>query len=89
MHKARGRALLLAFSSWMAFSAIYLDHHWVIDAIIGAAYALATAGIVQWGARFARRKYAPENASALPPRADGEGTLASPSAEEARPQWLG
>jgi membrane-associated phospholipid phosphatase len=39
---AMGRALLVLFLAWMSFSAVYLDHHWIIDIIAGAAYALAT-----------------------------------------------
>jgi hypothetical protein len=42
-----GRALLALFLTWMACSAVYLDHHWVIDVVAGAAYALAVA----YGAR--------------------------------------
>jgi hypothetical protein len=40
-HRAIGRSLLLAFYVTMNFAAVYLDHHWIIDVIIGNAYGLA------------------------------------------------
>ena len=36
-----GRALSLVFFLSMLFSAVYLDHHWVIDVLLGLAYASA------------------------------------------------
>jgi membrane-associated phospholipid phosphatase len=47
LHGPLGRGLLALFLSWMAFSAVYLDHHWVVDIIAGVAYAL----VVAYGAR--------------------------------------
>jgi inositol phosphorylceramide synthase catalytic subunit len=38
-----GRALLALFLVWMSISAVYLDHHWVIDIVAGIAYGLAAA----------------------------------------------
>jgi inositol phosphorylceramide synthase catalytic subunit len=35
-----GRALLVLFVLWMSLSAVYLDHHWVVDVVAGAAYAV-------------------------------------------------
>jgi hypothetical protein len=40
-----GRAAAIAFAAWMAFAAVYLDHHWIVDVVLGwltcgAAYAL-------------------------------------------------
>ena len=35
---ARWRAACVAFFALMCFSAVYLDHHWVLDAIAGIAY---------------------------------------------------
>jgi hypothetical protein len=56
LHGALGRTLLLAFYVWMCCAAVYLDHHWVIDVVLGSGYALATAlGIRQ----FARWQVAP------------------------------
>jgi membrane-associated phospholipid phosphatase len=28
----------------MCFSAVYLDHHWIIDVVVGSAYALVVFG---------------------------------------------
>jgi membrane-associated phospholipid phosphatase len=39
-HRALGRTLLIAFYSCMGFAAVYLDHHWIIDALVGSVYAL-------------------------------------------------
>jgi inositol phosphorylceramide synthase catalytic subunit len=39
----RARALHLAYAAWMALSAVYLGHHWVIDVLAG--WATATAGV--------------------------------------------
>ena len=33
------------------FSAVYLDHHWVLDALLGSAYAAVVAGAMDLGAR--------------------------------------
>lgn len=43
----RLRALSVAYWLAMVFAAIYLDHHWVLDALLGAAYAFGAAGIVR------------------------------------------
>jgi hypothetical protein len=49
LHRALGRTLLVAFYVWMCCAAVYLDHHWVIDVVLGSGYALATAlGIRQF-----------------------------------------
>jgi hypothetical protein len=37
-----GRALAILFLFTMAFAAVYLDHHWVIDIVLGLVYAAAT-----------------------------------------------
>ena len=52
VHRVLGRALLVLFFGWMCFSAIYLDHHWVVDVVAGASYALVVAfGVRRWGSR--------------------------------------
>ena len=43
LHRILGRTLLVAFYVWLSCSAVYLDHHWVIDIVAGSGYALATA----------------------------------------------
>jgi membrane-associated phospholipid phosphatase len=46
---ARGllRLGLLAYPLWMAFAAVYLDHHWVVDLVVGACLAIASWGVIQ------------------------------------------
>jgi len=43
VHGRFGRALLVLFLAWMSCSAVYLDHHWVVDILTGALYAFAVA----------------------------------------------
>jgi membrane-associated phospholipid phosphatase len=38
------RAASIAFSALMCFSAVYLDHHWVLDALAGVTYCLVVVG---------------------------------------------
>lgn len=47
LHRARGRVLLVLFYSSMCFSAVYLDHHWVLDIVAGSAYALAADAVLR------------------------------------------
>lgn len=35
------RALALGYAALMAFAAVWLDHHWIVDLVTGAAFALA------------------------------------------------
>jgi hypothetical protein len=42
LHGPVGRSLLVLFYGSMCFSAVYLDHHWVIDVILGSGYAVGT-----------------------------------------------
>jgi hypothetical protein len=51
-----GRKLrVVAIAYWLAmlFSAIYLDHHWVIDALVGCAYAIIVAGAFRYASGLA------------------------------------
>jgi membrane-associated phospholipid phosphatase len=41
-----GRAFVIAFLVTMCAAAVYLDHHWIIDVILGLAYALAVYGVI-------------------------------------------
>jgi hypothetical protein len=36
------RFVAMCFACWMIFSAVYLDHHWIIDALLGGFYAVIT-----------------------------------------------
>lgn len=42
-----GRGLSLLFLATMSFGAIYLDHHWVVDVLLGLVYAVLACGLVQ------------------------------------------
>lgn len=46
-HGGAGRSALVLFYASMCFSAVYLDHHWVIDVILGSAYALGTGRLMR------------------------------------------
>lgn len=41
------RAAAVAFFALMSFAAVYLDHHWVLDVVAGAAYCLCVVGAVR------------------------------------------
>jgi inositol phosphorylceramide synthase catalytic subunit len=43
----RMRVASVVYYAAMVFSAIYLDHHWVIDALLGSAFALVVAGMLR------------------------------------------
>src|SRR5262249_33709070 len=47
LHGRVGRSLLVLFYGSMCFSAVYLDHHWVIDVILGSGYALGTTWLMR------------------------------------------
>ncbi|MGA3120722.1 MAG: phosphatase PAP2 family protein [Polyangiaceae bacterium] len=48
------RAASIAFYALMAFSAVYLDHHWILDTIAGSAFSVAAVVIVGGVARARR-----------------------------------
>jgi membrane-associated phospholipid phosphatase len=41
------RGAAVAFFLLMCFSAVYLDHHWVLDVVAGVAYCLCVMGAVR------------------------------------------
>jgi membrane-associated phospholipid phosphatase len=47
------RAAAAAFYVAMCFSAVYLDHHWVLDVVAGSAYCLVVAFTARWLSRRA------------------------------------
>jgi len=51
------RSAAVLFFLLMAFSAAYLDHHWVLDIVAGIAYCAGVAGVARW---ITRRALAPE-----------------------------
>ena len=42
------RAAAVGYAALMCFAAVYLDHHWVLDVLLGLAYAAALHGLVRW-----------------------------------------
>jgi membrane-associated phospholipid phosphatase len=52
--RAPGRVASIAFYALMCFSAVYLDHHWVLDAIAGSLYCVTLVGATSVLARMAR-----------------------------------
>jgi membrane-associated phospholipid phosphatase len=64
---SRWRVLLAAYPIGMGLSLIYLGEHYLIDILLGWAYAAATVYLVNWGfERWGRR---PEAPAAEPPAA--------------------
>ncbi len=63
LHGRVGRGLLGLFYAWMCFAATYLDHHWVVDIVVGSAYALAVGCVM----RRAIRVLVPDRARAKMP----------------------
>lgn len=53
----RMRAASIAYYLAMVFSAVYLDHHWVLDALMGSAYAVGVAALLRY-VESARRERA-------------------------------
>lgn len=51
-----------AFFALMCFSAVYLDHHWIFDVLVGVAYTLTADRIGRWATR---RRPSPEGAPAV------------------------
>ncbi len=41
-----GKACAIGFAAWMSFAAVYLDHHWVIDVVLGWLYCTVAYAIV-------------------------------------------
>jgi hypothetical protein len=62
-----GRALLVLFLAWMCSSAVYLDHHWVVDLVAGAAYALVAFVVVGWLAPLVAARTSATTAASLDP----------------------
>jgi len=46
-HRWLGRVLLVWFYLSMCFAAVYLDHHWVFDIVIGSLYAVVVAALIR------------------------------------------
>ena len=74
IHRTLGRSLLFLFFVWMCCAAVYLDHHWIIDIVAGAAYAIVTALAIRRIARWRRSR-------ARDPAAEPRGALVTEGAE--------
>jgi inositol phosphorylceramide synthase catalytic subunit len=46
-HRWFGRVLLVWFYLSMCFAAVYLDHHWVFDIVLGSVYTVAIATVMR------------------------------------------
>ena len=57
-----GRSLSLVFALSMGFAAVYLDHHWLVDVMLGATYCLSSIAVV----RFADARLHPASGEAAP-----------------------
>jgi membrane-associated phospholipid phosphatase len=47
LHGGWGRSALVLFYTSMCFSAVYLDHHWVLDVVAGSVYAVGGAAVIR------------------------------------------
>lgn len=59
-HRWLGRVLLVWFYLSMCFAAVYLDHHWIFDIVLGSLYAVVISSLV-------RRVFNARLGMALPP----------------------
>ncbi len=72
-HGAAVRSVMLLYAASMIAGAVYLDHHWILDVVIGLAYAFAShafvcAALARWDALGARaaEPAAPAAPTAIP-----------------------
>jgi membrane-associated phospholipid phosphatase len=72
-HRTLGRTLLLAFYANMMFAAVYLDHHWVIDILVGSSYAVL--------AFLALRFLLPPVFRWIAPRSEAAAAVSAPTSE--------
>ena len=68
----RLRAAAFAYWGAMIFSAVYLDHHWVLDALLGSAYAVVVFFVVRGLPRLAARGGLRASAPTLPAATEAE-----------------
>lgn len=82
--RAPSRAAQIAYAALMMFAAVYLNHHWVIDGLLGLAYVAAVAVVVRRCLPEARLEAQP--AGARRPLAETSGsqrTSGAPSSADA------
>ncbi|HEX7454137.1 MAG TPA: hypothetical protein VF294_17710, partial [Polyangiaceae bacterium] len=46
-HRWFGRVLLVWFYLSMCFAAVYLDHHWVFDIVLGSLYTVVVSSLMR------------------------------------------
>jgi inositol phosphorylceramide synthase catalytic subunit len=46
-HRSLGRCLTIFYFVWMSMAAVYLDHHWVVDVLLGWVYAALAMALMQ------------------------------------------
>ena len=66
MTRAVGRSLAVAFFASMCFAAVYLDHHWVVDVILGVVYTAVVEVLVRAWARLPNARSESELVRAAP-----------------------
>jgi membrane-associated phospholipid phosphatase len=87
-HRALGRTLLVAFYLAMGFSAVYLDHHWIVDAVAGSIYALlafAAVRLWRWPSPFTHATPAARRADIAPAARCVDIAPAGPQSSESVP----
>ena len=65
-HRSLGRSLLVGFYLWMCFAAVYLDHHWVIDVLLGSVYTVAVAWLMRAAERWSDSRNRNRRSSGVP-----------------------
>jgi inositol phosphorylceramide synthase catalytic subunit len=80
-----GRAASVLFFAWMCFSAVYLDHHWVLDEVAGITYCLGVVGAGRVLVRPRAGAKAPAPASMLDERASARVATKAPAANGGPP----
>jgi hypothetical protein len=65
------RIAAVAYSVWMIAAAVYLDHHWIIDVVVGLGFAVVTFTALRAGRRLRMREEATAATERSPTHADG------------------
>jgi hypothetical protein len=51
-----GRTFVVSFLVLMCFAAVYLDHHWVVDVVVGLTYSVASFALIRVVSNFRRQE---------------------------------
>jgi hypothetical protein len=82
--RAPGRAFAIVFLASMCAAAVYLDHHWLIDVLLGLGYALVVYAGVTALFRARAGNVAPSSAESSRGASSAESARGASSAESAR-----